>query len=512
MNINFERLNKITPEINNSIKKNIDSYFTKEGYLFKEVKSKTGYCTCCNTRFNLNDYSYRHNDVAYCPVCNSPLTVKDAGRGRSNLQDYMYFGVFQNLRGGTLLLRTFLCIKDYWGSYENVKTIYEEKYRVYFKNGKRYAFKMSYWGGWYQIDKLPYLELCSLTGIYGIPTKEFDIEYVNPEVVEKNKYFRYSCFSKVTQSISPFNWCRYLELFNKYPVITEKLVKAGFINVIGAKVRRQPLGGYLNYRSNDIRGFLRMNNAELRLLRTLTCDDARYAIQAKSYKLPVSIESISYVKKEYYKYSEIKKYVDCYASLGLNINVDDVVKYLAKQSSDFSLYKDYINWLIKYDFKISKKTLYPKKFLIVHDDMMRYDRRMEAALKEKENKERTEYFQKHILPALCDKLTFSNDKYIVRPFDSVEEMIQEGEVQHICVGGEYYTNAHISGSKVICCLRKATEPNKPYCTIEINNKGCLIQARMEYNQSPPKDVKQFIDKWLAYIKQNKKKKEKKEVA
>lgn len=136
MNINFEKLNKITPEINNSIKKKIDSYFIKEGYLFKEVKTKTGYCTCCNTRFNLKNYPYRHNEIAYCPVCNSPVTVKDAGRGRSKLQDYMYFGVFQNLRGGTLLLRTFLCIKDYWARMKMLKQSMKKNTEFILKTGK----------------------------------------------------------------------------------------------------------------------------------------------------------------------------------------------------------------------------------------------------------------------------------------------------------------------------------------------------------------------------------------
>lgn len=498
-NKRFETLAKITPPVNKSIRKKIDAYFVKEGYLFKETKTRTGYCTCCETRFDFDGKQYRHNDITYCPHCNSPVTIKDAGRGRGKLQNYKYVGVFQNLKGGILLLRTFLCVRDYYGSYENVQTKYEEKYRVYFKDGERLSFKNAYWQGWNRIEKLPTLEYYDLTPFYVYSKLRFDIEYINPKVIEKNKFFRYSCFETIRHKVSEYNWHRYVDLFNKHPVITEKLVKAGYINVVLAIVSPQSLW-YLNYRSEDIRGFLRMNNSELRLLKDLSYEETRYAIKVKTYRLPLNHSTINYAKKEYYSYSEIKKQLKDW---NIGISIDKLLNYLVKQASDFSIYKDYIRWLIKYDYELSSKRIYPRNLQKAHDEMMRYDRRMAAALKEKENRERLENFQKNILPDICNQYTFSDDVFIIRPFYSAEEMINEGQQQNICVGGNGYTSSHLEGRSIICCLRKIKEPDKSFCTVEVSKTGQIVQARMHHNQSPPEEVKQFLEKWKKYYKSHK---------
>jgi hypothetical protein len=139
---------------------------------------------------------------------------------------------------------------------------------------------------------------------------------------------------------------------------------------------------------------------------------------------------------------------------------------------------------------------------------MQREHEAEIAEKIKKHDKMTKEFQKNFLPKLLDVYSFSDENFVVRPFISVEEMITEGLVQSICVGGEQYLSKQIEGKGVICCCRKVDAPDTPYCTIELSNDGYVVQARMRKNNTPPLEVKEFIDKWEKYFTQQKKKVEK----
>lgn len=80
---------------------------------------------------------------------------------------------------------------------------------------------------------------------------------------------------------------------------------------------------------------------------------------------------------------------------------------------------------------------------------------------------------------LARKYGFEFGGLILRPAASAEEVIREGEVLHHCVGT--YVRNYAEGKTVICVLRRAVEPDKPWRTVEINTKGVLMQDRGLHN-------------------------------
>lgn len=62
---------------------------------------------------------------------------------------------------------------------------------------------------------------------------------------------------------------------------------------------------------------------------------------------------------------------------------------------------------------------------------------------------------------------YEDDNYIIRlPVDS-DEIINEGHIQHICIGG--YTNQHSTGNTNLFFLREKNAPNTPFYAIEMKN-------------------------------------------
>ena len=91
------------------------------------------------------------------------------------------------------------------------------------------------------------------------------------------------------------------------------------------------------------------------------------------------------------------------------------------------------------------------------------------------------------------------------------ELMAEGKTLHHCVGG--YIKRMAEGETAIFFLRKASEPDKPFYTLELQKKR-VIQCRTEHNASYDRnpDVKNFVDMWMEKVVKKGGKKKAKEAA
>ena len=543
-----DKLFKMTRPLTQKFKQQVDNdLFLKEGYLFKECKKpvRTMYCTCCQKRFEIDnryfegllvsegysDYSnMTHNTKTACPLCHKSVTVKDAGRGRSKMVEFGYIGVFQKLRNDTVLLRTFCLMRDYSRNYENVTTDYSEHYRIYFRPGEVHSFKRSNNSYWYlstydyfdeSNKNIDFYEMSNIPKTLSFP-KGFSTYFTyysgmnnqqtgkgctetyiyGEDVVEQSSLFKYSQFENFfyLYYASPCGIHRYLNFYCKHPVLCEKLMKEGFAETIKNVICQ----GYekLNYRAKDTKKFFRVKNkTELKAVK-----DNQNAIHeiAKLNKFNVDItdESLVWSKANFFRYKDAH---DDLKDLITKWSSKKIIEYLVNKNVNYTDYYDYISWLKKYNFDITTKTAFPRYFKQKHDELMKYDIRMTALANEKAEKEMRDNLKQNVLPFLNDNFVYSDNDFTVRPFQNKEEIIIEGQLQNICVGGERYTKPYMKGETYLFCLRKNDELDKPYCTIEVNTNGNLVQSRMKFNASPPDDVKAFIEKWQQVYKRNLKK-------
>ena len=95
---------------------------------------------------------------------------------------------------------------------------------------------------------------------------------------------------------------------------------------------------------------------------------------------------------------------------------------------------------------------------------------------------------------------------MLRPALCSRELIDEGEIQHICVGG--YVERYASGDTVIMLLRERERLEEPWRTVEISPAtGRVVQDRGLRNDLQgiePETKKRLAAFWDAWNKRGRK--------
>lgn len=68
---------------------------------------------------------------------------------------------------------------------------------------------------------------------------------------------------------------------------------------------------------------------------------------------------------------------------------------------------------------------------------------------------------------------YEDDEFIIRLPKNVQEIVEEGSIQRICIGG--YTTRHSVGDTNLFFLRKKDNENAPFYAIEMNNAKNIVQ-------------------------------------
>lgn len=85
---------------------------------------------------------------------------------------------------------------------------------------------------------------------------------------------------------------------------------------------------------------------------------------------------------------------------------------------------------------------------------------------------------------------------IIQP-KQLSDIAYEGKVLSHCVGG--YAERHAKGALSIMFIRKKSEPDKPYYTMEVSADGKIVQVRGKRNIAPNKEVEDLIKGYKAYL-------------
>lgn len=159
------------------------------------------------------------------------------------------------------------------------------------------------------------------------------------------------------------------------------------------------------------------------------------------------------------------------------------------------------NKIIKYDYNDYLRQCRTLK-LNLHDTSINMPRNFNAAherLSEIINYESNKRLR-ILMSGLYDSrrcLEFVCDGYVVRQPASPEEIIHEGRILHHCVGG--YAERHAKGILNILFIRKMSDPDTPFYTMELSTEGNIVQVRGLRNCSMTGEVADFVEKYKLYI-------------
>lgn len=152
-------------------------------------------------------------------------------------------------------------------------------------------------------------------------------------------------------------------------------------------------------------------------------------------------------------------------------------------------YRDYLRMARALYGGLNADTRYPKDLIREHD-------RLSVLYEESKNKNSVRLLKKRV--KVLEKLDYSDDAYTIFPLRTLADFINESKELKHCV--KTYFERCASGRTNIFALRKADEPDKPYFTVNIGNDGKLIQNRGMTNCAPPKEVQEFVKKWLKFVR------------
>ena len=154
------------------------------------------------------------------------------------------------------------------------------------------------------------------------------------------------------------------------------------------------------------------------------------------------------------------------------------------------IYVDYLNMLKNLNYKMKcKDELFPKRLIQRHNNLMKKIKIMDDI----ETK-----FGAYMRYLELSKYTYENDKYIIFPAPSVEDMKDEGEQQRNCVA-RLYLSKYIKGESEIYFIREKNNITKSLITLEFKN-GRVAQKELSGNRTTgfSKEQLEFIDNWVNF--------------
>lgn len=553
-----ERFAKSAPKLNQKEMEEINNLFP--AYVFRRSRTREIWTSCCgrykvlpqykdqtaaqravmtaeHQREPKSSYQPRPRPSVNCPFCGRPVVVKEIGRtgNRDNLCNWKRALVLRWYRGAL------------WGTAYDFKKQYTteemltgkphcEMLKVYrFRPGLAESTSRMFYGWPFTGMTRQDAPLSGGRWEIGNPftcNAQYGIGYsvIGLEQIQKSP-FRYCMPEKAAQKFTHF--VQYLTACCFYPRQIEMLMKAGMEDVVGDLVEHGVKHSrVINWESTDTKNIFGLNKQDLKIF-LRTNRNIRSLELYKRLKGKVRLE-------------ECAEWIDNGADVEAtakeakkwNIPLEKLLRYLNKSIGcgryggmpnlriALSTWKDYLTAAEALGEPIyHANVLMPKNLSAAHDSATdRHRARLRAemaranAAREKARKERERLaalgYKKSKLK-LEKKYEYAADGYLIRVPQSKQEIVDEGHKLQHCVAG--YADRHLAGKVVILFMRKASKPDEPWITIEMNgnklmqihgfrNEG-VYTAKGRLAPDPREEYREFLDTWLDWLKKGSKRNE-----
>lgn len=476
----------------------LDQGFINERYLLYKYgdKENTAYCTHCGKMVNMKE-KLKHNQLTICPVCKSKVQMK-AWKKQKYLVDNKKVGILQSLTDGSgYILRRFKCRLErrretgykleFAGCWEiNRFKINEHFIPVeYFEWGEYKHTGMMRWChelnhgyyDWYYQDEECVLYSRNLKKL----RKGTELQYIPMEIMYRHNP---GCYSNPTDTIRNIR---------RIPKV-EYLIKAGLYRLAWDLTAGQNWGlNVVDWNKNKPWEALRVTKDQMKFCIRINIGIRQMKVLqlANEYTVSLTEEQLCFFTKEVgpglvghlFQYGHPGKFH----------------RYLKCMIEDKGRCGDYIDYLsdIEY-FQIppTEDVLFPKDFQQIHQRIALQRQEQEDAIEKMEINEKDKLLRK-MLPELGEIYGFEDENFCIILPICKEDFNREGRENHNCVGGSYYDKM-IKRKSCVMFLRKKEEPDKAFCTVEMDG-GRILQCRAVRNSEPPKEAKEFMEKFSGEV-------------
>lgn len=176
-------------------------------------------------------------------------------------------------------------------------------------------------------------------------------------------------------------------------------------------------------------------------------------------------------------------------------------------------WKDYLSMCEKEGKDTKDEMLYrPRQLKRRHDEMVEEIRKQQMLEAMERDKEEQKAFAEKMaekfpgaeenLQRIKEKFTHENETYKIIVPERLIDIVTEGRALHHCAGAtERYFERIRDNETYICFLRKKSEPDVPFYTIEVEPGGTIRQHRSMYDEEPGiEEIRGFLREWQKVIK------------
>lgn len=302
------------------------------------------------------------------------------------------------------------------------------------------------------------------------PIKEFKEEYKFYDDIEILKLARYPSF-ELLWKMGLHKLSLKAECFNK---------KGNFVERFGIPK------SFLKFMvENDI------NYDDYKILKLIQKTDIELIKKCRRYKYDyldfMNNQGLIYefdILNQFVNYLSELKTISKYVPIKKFINYEKGVK-------NINLYADYLEMADKLNYSIkSKKRLFPKQLKASHDKLAK-------KLDIIENMETN--FGVYLRYLELSKYTFEDDKFIIYPAPTVEDIIEEGRQQNNCVAS-IYLKKYKNKETEIYFIREKKNLIKSLITLEYRDGKVKQKELANHKTDFTGSQIEFIDKWIKFKK------------
>lgn len=473
-----------------------DVAFLRSRYLFvwRDGKVQMAYCTHCRETYPLGSGkdTYRHNEQATCRQCGSTGVVKHRGRGRKHLIDTAYIVWYEKsvIDAQAVVATWYYAWRDYSGDFHDVETQFQPRARYVFVPGRSGSMMRLDWSGEWQprrnVHPLP-------VGMMGWRAIDVWCSHESIQTAVAGTPLQYSGWETYCDQYNTL--LTFFDLASRYPCV-EYLTKLGFSRLVMAKLDGLRTFGAIHWRGRTMEQVLRMPRADVHAFRKLA--DVIEPLSLRSYQTwsrlgwTVSPEEAHLLRELLIPHHW--REIEARASLASEV---EIAKYLLKQlrkggyrSLGYALieWNDYLRFCSELGIPLNTtRNVFPSNLREMHDEMMRRvrikrDERLNAQIQAR--------------LAELEPFSYTDGHFMIRPARSVQELFDEGQALHHCVGS--YAAKYALGETNLFLMRRVSDPDTPYCTVEMRD-GALIQARGERNRLLREDEQAFVDQFVRHV-------------
>lgn len=458
-------------------------------WILGEADDYECFCTACQQHFAMDRKIGPASRWDACPRCGARITPRrwNSGKAKFLARTAFAFHFFQRGQRGEVWMTSLQVRMN--PDFLDCKYAANEYARYVFFEGGARKWIWKYYGVWMPVKN------CNFVGWTGFAGNCRENVWALPSEQElRGTCLQYSQLERAYATLQDLP--NYLALYCKYPA-AEYLWKMG----LGHWLRERENGGghlfwmLVNLRAKtpdklfhgldkaDIRLFRREN---LRLAAALMYRTLKFAGAARPDNASAAFASaLAAVSVDW---CEIVQ--DC------EIEIRQWRKYIERQSrrAERALstmlieHRDYLEQLRRLGVYGDRL---PDDLHEAHARLSERERRL--AKREKNEKFRT---RRHLLAWMRWKYK----GMFIRPIDSAEEIVREGEEMHNCVAG--YADRHADGETIIMVLRRCSEPRTPWHTVEIDPK--TLECRQCYaarNHEREPEAAEFMERYLDHLRE-----------